>query len=361
MIPHFELVQGKNRFLVFRLGEDFHIIDCNEVLTKEKRFAVLESGCTPDQMRDMGLSGTTIAKRDLTAITVTGCGPQDDVIFYLGKKKLSYRFAKSYEQKKVDDFFRGIPRKQYKTRYRLKGGRGLDWRTTEQNYGQYQKLRPLGWVWNILCVVLVILPLLGAVSFRTWSILLLVMTVVAVMLDAVLPLYVTLFIPRKVSVGHEGIRAVNLGYGLKALLAGYVCYNGARFSILDSGGIPISLGVTAVIGVALLLLCREFREEFDKWLLALILIFSLNLWGVVPHLNHELGESPQTQTATVVMKNDGRTGKNSRSYNFTLRLPDGELIVVSVNKEKYHAMEIGDPYEVQVGIGFFGIRYAIDE
>ena len=47
MIAHFELVQGKSRFLVFRLGEDFHIIDCNEALTKEKRFTVLESGCTP--------------------------------------------------------------------------------------------------------------------------------------------------------------------------------------------------------------------------------------------------------------------------------------------------------------------------
>ena len=131
MIAHFELVQGKERFLVFRLGADFHIIDINEALTREKRFAVLESGCTPTEMQEMGLSGTTIARSDLTAITVTGCGPQDDVIFYLGKKQLGYRFAMAYEQKRVDDFFRGIPRVQYKTRYRFR--RGLDWRAREQD------------------------------------------------------------------------------------------------------------------------------------------------------------------------------------------------------------------------------------
>ena len=143
------MVRGKERFLVFRLGADFHIIDINEALTKEKRFAVLESGCTPEKMQEMGLSGTTIARSDLTAITVTGCGPQDDVIFYLGKKQLSYRFAMAYEQKKVDDFFRGIPRVQYKTRYRFR--RGLDWRAREQDLRLLPKFEKIGLVYNTLC------------------------------------------------------------------------------------------------------------------------------------------------------------------------------------------------------------------
>lgn len=361
MIPHFTLRQNKGEYLIIRDADAFHIIDCNEALTKEKRYAILESGCTPERMQEMGLSGTTIPRSDIQAITVTGCGVQDDVIFYLGKrKKLCYWFPQAYDQKKVDDFFRGIPRIQYKTRRRLKGGKALDWRTREQDYSRYQRLRPVGWVYNILCALFLVFPLFLPVSFNTWSSFVLLMTTVAVGLDAVLPLYFTITVQRKVRVGHEPPRAINLGYGLKALLLGYTLYNGARFHILEARILPVAAAFAAGIGLLLLLLCREYREEFGKWLLALLLTFALCAVGLVPHLNYELGEPPSVQIGTVVHMTEGRTGKGHRTYHFTVRLPDGELVVLDVSREEYKAGKLGDDFEIKVGTGFFGIEYAID-
>ena len=95
MIPHFTLQRGKMEYLIIRMGDEFHIIDCDEALTKEKKRAILESGCTPAQMQQMGLSGMTIPKSDIQALTVTGCGFQDDVIFYLNKKKLAFWFPQA--------------------------------------------------------------------------------------------------------------------------------------------------------------------------------------------------------------------------------------------------------------------------
>ena len=83
MIPHFILRQNKGEYLIIRMGDEFHIVDCNESLTKEKRNTILEYGCSPAEMLQMGLSGVTIPKSDIPALTVTRCGCQDDVIFYL--------------------------------------------------------------------------------------------------------------------------------------------------------------------------------------------------------------------------------------------------------------------------------------
>ncbi len=87
MIPHFIIQKGKQEYLIIRSEDAFHLIDVNEALTREKRSTILESGCTPEQMQQMGLSGMTIPRGDISAVTVTGCGYQDEVIFYLGKRK----------------------------------------------------------------------------------------------------------------------------------------------------------------------------------------------------------------------------------------------------------------------------------
>ena len=97
-----------------------------------------------------------------------------------------------------------------------------------------------------------------------------------------------------------------------------------------------------------------------KKLISLVLIYAICVLGIVPHLNHELGNSLQPQSGSIVKKVDGRSGKRGRTYHFTIRLLDGELIVVSVDREEYHDYEIGDSYDLQVGTGFFGIEYAID-
>ena len=362
MIPHFLLQQNKGEFLIIRDSDAFHIIDCNEVLTKEKRLSILESGCTPAQMQEMGLSGTTIPRSDIEAITITGCGFQDDVIFYLGKKKkLCYWFPQAYEQKKVDDFFRGIPRKMVKTRYRLKGGSKVNWRVKERNMELYRKFLPFGWVWNGVCAVTALLPFVLEMSRDLWGWIVMGLALVTVLLDVFFPAYFSILGRIKGSDRTYGPKhAIHLGWGLSLMLLAFLLMSVNRFHFFDEFRVlPVALAVTAVLGGALFLFCREFLEEPENGLVAVLFLLLLNFVAFVPQVNHSLGPELTPVTATVQEKRADTTGKMDHYYCY-VRVPDGRELQVSVSRAEYREYEIGDTMALQLGTGFFGIEYAID-
>lgn len=362
MIPHFSLRKGKEEYLIIRMGDEFHIIDCNEALTKEKRLAVLESGCTPAEMQEMGLSGMTIPKSDIEALTVTGCGFQDDVIFYLGKrKKLAFWFPQAYEQKKVDDFFRGIPRKQYKTRYRVKGGRKVNWRVKERKMELYRRFLPFGWVWNGVCAFVALCPFIWESSWDAWCLLLMAMAAMTVLLDVFFPAYFSILGRTTASERKYGPKhAIHLGWGLMAMLVSILIVNMARFHFFDEFRVlPVALTATAVLGVALFLFCREFMEEPENGLLAVLFLLFLNFIAFVPQINHSLGGELVPVTGVVQEKKADTTGKFDHYY-CVVTVPDGRELPVQVSRSEYRIYELGDPMDLQIGTGFFGIEYAID-
>ena len=361
MIPHFELVRGKERFLVFRLGADFHIIDINEALTREKRFAVLESGCTPEKMQEMGLSGTTIARSDLTAVTVTGCGPQDDVIFYLGKKQLGYRFAMAYEQKKVDDFFRGIPRVQYKTRRRLRGGKGLDWRAREQDLEKLPMFRRIGTAWNALCVLVMAGILFTPKDlFAVWFWVVLAIVFSALYLNSKYELYFAFFQYKGDSYNPKKGKVTHIGYVL--MLSSLLLMVRSPYVVIGWRALIVpTLVLGVVLWLGLFFLCRECKEDTLSWFLSLALVLVFAGGVVIPHVNHLLGPQPQGQTGTVVSKQSSRGSKGGTYYQINLRLPDGDECSVYVSGKEYEAIQAGYTMEIPVGEGFFGIEYVIDE
>ena len=373
MIPHFAINQNKGEYLIIRMGDEFHIIDCNEALTKEKRLAVLESGCTPAQMQEMGLSGTTIPKSDIVAITVTGCGFQDDVIFHLkNKKKLSYWFPQAYEQKKVDDFFRGIPRKQVRSRRRLRGGRDLDWRLKEQDEAMYRKLRPVGWVYNTVCALICLYPFVRQevhLDLHGW--LVLAMCLIAVTLDILLPAYFSVWffedrdVQRKRRGGGRKVlktRSIKLGYGLVLVLVCFAMFHSKYNVVRDGQLLKASLILTLAAFLGLILLCREFQEllkaNVGLLLVHMLLGFALNCMIMVPHFNHVLGG--ELTPFTAVITGQHISGGKSDSYFCTVSLPDGRELDIEVTGKEYRSYETGDTLDLQYGTGFFGIDYAID-
>ena len=370
MIPHFILQRGRMEYLIIRMGDEFHIIDCDEALTKEKRFAILESGCTPKQMQEMGLSGMTIPKSDIESLTITGCGFQDDVIFRLKKKKVAFWFPKAYEQKKVDDFFRGIPRKMVKTRTRLKGGRHIDWRIREQDYQLYKKLRPVGWVYNLLCGAIIFVPIArGKLSVVPIGWCIIGMSVVAIALDFFLPEYFTIlslhddrrFTKKKYGQRQQPkTRAIDLGFGLLSVVLFFVLICVGEYNFFDEFRVlPVALASALVVGLPLLFV-REFVEQFSAWLITLVFIVFFNGFAFIPHFNHVLGPEPMPCTATIVDTDKSTGGRGRDHYYCDVLLPDGRELRVEVSKKEYNAAQPGDTMDLQIGTGFFGIEYAID-
>lgn len=360
MIPHFILRQNKGEYLIIRMGDEFHIIDCNEALTKEKRNTILEYGCSPAEMMEMGLSGVTIPKSDIQALTVTGCGFQDDVIFYLGKKKkLSYWLPQAYEQEKMDDFFRGIPRKMVKTRRRLKGGKNLSWREREGNPETRRKLRPIGWIMNTLGVGLALLPLLVRIPLGLHGGLVFVFCTAEVFLDMLFPEYFSLLIEgKKERRENEGLW-VNLSFGMFLAMIPLLLRIGVSIHLFDEFRfLPMALVMTLVTGAVLFLFCREFREEWGTGLCMMFFVFVMSWMAYAPLLNHVLGPEPTPVTATII--NQHTSGGKKTYYYCDILLPDGRELDVEVSRSEYDAYQIGDPMNLKLGEGFFGIEYAID-
>lgn len=367
MIPHFTLRRGKQDHLIIRMGDEFHLIDCNEALTKEKRFVILESGCTPAEMQEMGLSGMTIPKSDIRALTITGYGVRDDVIFYLNQKKLAFWFPEPVDQKKADDFFRGIPRKMVKSRFPIKGGKNADWRIREQNYQLYKKLRPVGWVWNVLCPLVLFLPPLIVRPIRMgWTVV--GLSMIAILLDIFLPEYFSIVWfqedsrkGKKYGQRPPQTRAVNLGIGLLILAAGFTLYIGGTYHLFDTfATFPVALAVTAVVCILLLVFAREFRENFSAWLLTILFALIFNWAAFVPHFNHVLGPEPTPCTLPIVDTHINTSGRGADHYYCTVLLEDGRELDVKVSREEYEGTQVGDTLDVQIGTGFFGIDYGLD-
>ena len=362
MIPHFTLRQNKGEFLIIRMGDEFHIIDCNDALTKEKRNTILEGGCTPARMQEMGLSGTTIPRADIACITVTGCGFQDDVIFYLGKrKKLAYWFPKAYEQKKVDDFFRGIPRRMVKTRRRLKGGKGLDWRAREQDPQKLPLFRRIGLIWKVLCFGTIAgMVLTERAMFALWFWVVLALLAVAVYLNSAHALYFSFYHWKGDSYARGKGETTHLGNGILFLI-GFCCLR-SPYAIVDFHEliVPAVIG-GAVLWIGMFVLCRECREDTAGWVLSIILTILLCGAILIPHANHILGPDTQVQSASVISKTTTSSRGGRKHYDITVCLPDGKDCMLSVSMQDYERIVHGDSMEIEVGTGFFGIEYAIDE
>lgn len=360
MIPHFTIRQGRQEYLIIRYADAFHIIDCNEALTKEKRSAVLESGCQPAQMREMGLSGMTIPRSDIHAVTVTGCGYQDEVIFYLGKrKKLCYWFPKAYEQKRVDDFFRGIPRIQYKTRRRLKGGKGLDWRAREQEPQMLRKLGPVGKVYDgLCCVVFLGMVLTERRMFALWFWVMLAIIALGVYLNSAYPLYFSFF-RYKADYQQRGKGKTSfIGWGIAMMIL--VALIRTPYVILGWKALIVpTLILSILLWLGLYFACRECREDCLGWLLSFCLVAVFCGGILIPHVNHVLGPDTRPQTATVIGKSTSTSGRGRRHYDVDLRLTGGVECSLSVSRAEYEQTEHGDIWEVQAGEGLFGIEYVL--
>lgn len=360
MIPHFTIQQGKQQFLMVRDADAFHIIDINEALTQEKRNAILESGCTPVQMQEMGLSGMTIPRADITAITITGSAFQDEVIFYLGrKKKMAFWFPKAYEQKRVDDFFRGIPRIQYKTRFKLKRGKNMDWRDRERDPATARKMRPVGIAFNCLGVGMFLLPLLVRIPLGLWIGIVLAVCFTAIVLDTFFPAYFSLVIRGKQERKQDRGKVTSLGFGVLMPLYPLFLKISMTIHVFDEFRLlPTALLMTVLTAALLFLFCREFRESAGEGLLTLFFVFVFCWFVFAPYFNHAFGPDPVPVTA--VITDQHKTSGKSTSYYCTVQLPDGRELDVEVSRSEYNAWQIGDRMDLQIATGCFGAEYAMD-
>lgn len=355
-MPHFILSRGKQEYLIFRTGEEFHIVEVNEALTRETRAAILEQGCTPDEMRQLGLSGMTIPRSDIRALTVTGCGCQDDVIFYLSRGKEAFRFSRAYDQRQVDNFFRGIPRKQVKIRTRVHRGKTRDWRLEKQN----ETLRTRLGIAATVAQVLSWAGFLGVTLSRRnqWLIgLSFVMLLVDLGLYLAFPAYFTLMGEKAYQ--KNGYRAKVRDMGMPAVFCVFglgVRGMGDYTLIFERAEIYMVAAVCAVLGILLWRFSRECREHIEYLLMALA-VAALFGGPCLAQLNYLTDlDLPEPQYYAVI-DTDRSIGGKSTHYDCTVDLGDGQTMELAITRSAFEELEPGDRVPVILSEGGLGLEY----
>ena len=358
MIPHIQIRKGKQQILLFREGEQLHLVDMDNRLTKEIKEKILQNGCTVPQMQAMGLNGFTIAIRDLEGVAVYDYAAGADLEFHFGKTKQCYKLSQRYEPRQLDAFFKGIPRIQTpRSRIKARGGKGVDWRAGQQNPELLPTMKWISYGLNVVSF-LVLIVWITRPEYKTFVNLAAILCgLTAVFLAVFWQEYFTFFdekMRRKAKIKSKTF-CVSLGI-LPLFFVSLRCYG--SYSFFHDGRMLIyAFAIGLMIGFLLTLLTRDLREHFEQAAAAIVFAVIVSL-GLVAHTNHIFATEPMEQHQLSVV-DQHRSGGKSKSYYLTVVIPEQGELDLQVSRNVYDQCEPGDLIWVSTRTGAWGLDYAI--
>lgn len=361
LIPHILLRNRKKEYLLIQDEKFFHIIDQDENLTEEKRRLILEQCPTPAQMQELGLSGMTISKSDLEGVAVYGVATGDELVFLLGKKKLRYQLARRYEQKRMDDFFRGIPRAATPARRQAKSRKHRDWRISEQDPVVRKRMGTVHTILNWFSGAVAVAMMAFGEYYDLLSVFAVVCSAAAVYLGVVHQEYFT-FMSEKEYKKQGGCAQVLHWWLPYAPLALVFLRNYRRFVLFD---VLALMGYGLVIGIVIGLLIVLFTEDLKRNIgtgFAVVFASVILCTGIVGQGNHILATNPFVMHSLPVvdMYIDSGSRRSPTEYNCIVQFPDGRELTVDVgSRAEYEKYQVGDTLIIPIRTGAFGIEYGI--
>ncbi len=192
------------------------------------------------------------------------------------------------------------------------------------------------------------------VPYRLFAALALLPTLIAAALCCVFPNDTTLAETKKAERTRASFLSVLLLSAIVPTLRTLLDFNFLSWKPL----LLISLGVFAVLMLALLALTKEWRAH-KSLILAFILILAYYALGFTGQMNYLLDRSePTEQTAVVEKMNISTSSKSPDSYYLTVRLPNGATEKLEVGEKLYEQTELGDTVTVETYSGGLGVPYA---
>ena len=258
----------------------------------------------------------------------------------------------------MDDFFRGIPRIQYKTRFRVKGGRGQDWHVREQEPEVRRRLKVVGLVLKIgACLTCV-----GIFWRYQWMSLWLSLSI----LWALAGLYLAVcFEPYFTLMGTEEYRKagysgeiISLNF-FPFLPLGCFLFWVERYTAVEADMCLIYGIVAGVLLTGILWFClREVQENAGHSFVVLFVSVAL-CWCAAEHANHCFARTEMVEIPAQVVDMDGHRSRRHSDYYLKVVLEDGSWMTLDVSSETYRKAEIGDTVIVHSRVGALGVEYAM--
>lgn len=360
MIRGFDVVHEKRDCVLFADEKAFYIAELHHKLTKAQTDQLRRGECTVEQMQDLGISGTAIARSDIRGIAAEGYDRADELIFHLqNKKKIAVLFSRQYDKEDADAFFKGIPRFQKaRGRHTKVGRRHKDWHVREQNPAVRKRLEPVDLALKWASALTIVGFLIKPQWITLWSVLSILWVLAGLVLLFFFEPYVTLLDDKEFRKAGYQAEVISLTllpwlpFGIITLMLM------DRYAFFDMG-LVLVWGITAGLVLAFLM-WLFLREIHENGMLAVTVAFfcCVLCMGLVMHGNHLLAREEMVQQQVQVV-DKYRSGGRNKDYYLTVELSDGRTLKIDVGRTAYEAYEIGDDVTVRTRTGAFGLEYGM--
>ena len=337
------LQQKEKLYLLLGSLGSHHLVSVDKRLTEEREQQLLRLyPCSDQTLKELGVTFSALKVRGVAA---SGWEAGEELVLYVGKKKHRYILSDDSTQEQLAKMFDGVEKFPMPKKKR----KASDWRLEKQKKERIPLMKGIKTV--------LLLAALGSsagllLHHPGWSALGILVSASCGVLDLVFPQYFTLLDLEK---GSKQKNAIGLGFpaAMPIMLQALYVFN--RFDYLTMEIFFWSAGLGILVCVIFGLWCREFADRTGD-LLALLLLLAMFLSGPIGMVNGLLDVNrPAVYPVTVEDKHIS-SGK-STNYYCTVTLAEGETFDLSVSKQEYAEIEVGQQIAIAHHAGGLGIEY----
>ena len=346
------LNMGKKEYMLLYNGENYHIITATKIISdRMKRKIYNLYPCNEHTLRGLGIKVNKKKKKNIYGVFI-----QDNtinsafILHVLGQKPQKYILSQDVDHEMLETMFEGV-----RTLPPPWGNAPDAWRKKEQNPETLKTMKTIRLGLFIAASLSGLLSTLQVYPVLWWRTVFILIPFLCIYLLIRYPAYFTVMELEKHGAAECGVGISLLTF--VTLIGSSLIYLRVNYlAVLRY--ILVSVAVGATIGAIICIFVKEIRRNpgtLVAWVLCCTLMGG---FGVVGHLNTLLDFSPETVHTYTVMQLKYSTGvKGGKHYDCKIMLQNGEDFEISLDKQTFESLSIGDPVRVARREGGLGLAY----
>lgn len=342
--------KGKSSYILLREKKYFHLVRADAALDERKYVKLLELyPCDNSRLEKLGLHFSAFKCEKLRGVTVNGCGRGDVLALWIGADVREYVLERDTDFEEIEAFFSG---------YTLVDSRPAKWNGLDPSL-----VRNTAWALNIGSALCAFYFYFVGLPYKLFAIICALIFAAGIILVSLFPESFTL---EDVKDSYSGARSkshepkeANLLLAVSISGAALMLKSFTAFTFAENGMWKLmllsGLVVLGLLGVGYAY-CRYVR--FCKpCQVYIIIILALLGSGIGLQLNYALDAAPTETVSARVIEKDLERHTKFTSYDCTIELSDGNIIVLDVSGKDYRKIEEGETLLVDIHEGAFNVPF----
>ena len=347
------LLKSGKHYLLLNAGDRLHLVNVNDRLTEEKENQLLAMyPCSESALSVLGISYTTIHKKDLKGVAVGGVDAGCELSLLMGKTKSKYALSDDTMQEVMDDYFKGVRRMDASKRKLPKSPD--QWRKEAQDPEILKKMKIVRSVMIAAMVIFDACFLFRVAPYKLWIVLCMLCSAACLVLAIKYPAYFTLLDLEDKK--HKPKYGIGLGW-ISTFPLMLLTVRTLYMNVIQLGRLLVYAAIlTVMLAIVLWIFVKELHNH-SAGFAAVILALLFGSIGIVGQMNYLLDTSTEEIAVYTVLDLDRHSTRRSQWYRCTITLEDGKEYRMDISREAYKSLTVGDQIQVAHREGGLGLEY----